>query len=74
MSWKDHIPEDISKLYKIHDYKHAAAILSKEFPEGFEDICKALRTFRFTTEHITIPGGSKRPPAKQVAFSKPKGF
>lgn len=59
MSWKDHIPEDISKLYKIHDYKHAAAILSKEFPEGFEDICKALRTFRFTTEHITIPGGSE---------------
>lgn len=59
MSWEDYIPKDISALYEIYDYKHAAAILSKEFPNEFEELCMALRGFRFTTTDLTNAGGNE---------------
>jgi len=59
MVWEDHIPEDIKSNYEVHDYKHAAAILTKEFPNEFNEICQALRNFRFTTEDVTTPGGNE---------------
>jgi CRISPR-associated protein Csd2 len=59
MVWKDHIPDDISNLYEIHDFKHAAAILAAEFSEEFQEICTALRTFRFTQEDIIVGGGNE---------------
>ncbi len=43
MIWKDYIPIDISELYEVHDYKHAAAILVNEFPEEARDIFEALQ-------------------------------
>lgn len=59
MPWQDYIPEDIAELYEVHDYKHAAAILSNEFPHEFEEICNALREFRFTREDVTKAGGNE---------------
>ncbi|OQY57600.1 MAG: hypothetical protein B6245_16215 [Desulfobacteraceae bacterium 4572_88] len=59
MSWEQHIPKDISERYEIHDFKHAAAIISKEFPNEFDEICKALRSFRFTIDNITASGGNE---------------
>ncbi len=59
MSWQNHLPQDIAKLYEVHDYKHAAAILSKEFPIEFDDVCTVLRKFRFSKDDITSPGGSE---------------
>ncbi len=32
MSFEKYIPDEIFQLYEIHDFKHAAAILSQEFP------------------------------------------
>ena len=55
----NYIPSDISSLYEVHDYKHAAAILKHEFPSEFNELCHALRTFRFTQEHITRAGGNE---------------
>ena len=59
MSWEEYIPPDINELYEVHDFKHAAAILSKEFPNEFEEICNALRQFRFTREDILAAGGNE---------------
>lgn len=59
MVWEDHVPEDLKKLYEIHDFKHASAILANEFPEEFKEICQALRKFRFTKEDVTTPGGNE---------------
>ncbi len=56
MSWEQYLPDDIIELYEVHDFKHAAAILAKEFPNEFAEICEALRTFRFTIDDITIGG------------------
>ena len=59
MVWENYIPDDIKELYEIHDFKHAAAILAKEFPNEFEEICSALRTFRFSKADILEAGGNE---------------
>jgi CRISPR-associated protein Csd2 len=59
MVWRDHIPEDLSNLYEIHDFKHAAAILATEFQKEFQELCTALRTFKFTEEDIITGGGNE---------------
>ena len=68
MSWEKYIPKDIAKLYEVHDFKHAAAILSKEFPTEFNELCNALRTFKFTEDDIKTAGGSESQIPKK--FSK----
>lgn len=52
MSWEDYIPKELPKLYEVYDYKHAAAILSQEFPVEFGEICQALLKFRLTKEDL----------------------
>jgi hypothetical protein len=59
MSWEQYIPEDVSTLYEVHNYKHAAAILAREFPNEFEEVCRALRRFRFTPDEILEAGGNE---------------
>jgi hypothetical protein len=59
MTWEQYIPDDIVKLYEVHDFKHAAAILSREFPIEFNELCKALKKFRFSLDDIKIGGGSE---------------
>ncbi len=59
MSWESYLPEDIKRLYEIHDFKHAAAILAKEFPIEFDEICQALRQFRFSEKDILSAGGNE---------------
>lgn len=75
MGWADHIPEEIQRLYEIHEYKHAAAILAHEFGEEFGDICGALAEFRFETEDITKPGGSESQIPKRFSeMLRPRGW
>lgn len=75
MVWEDYIPKDIKEKYEIHDFKHAAAILSKEFPKAFDEICEALRKFCFTVEDVTTPGGSESQiPKKFSAILRPFGW
>lgn len=59
MSWEKYIPKEIAELYEVHDFKHSAAILAKEFPDQFKEICKALLGFRFSTEDILVSGGNE---------------
>lgn len=75
MVWKDHIPDDISNLYEVHDFKHAAAILATEFREEFQEVCVALRIFRFTEEDIIIGGGNESNiPKKFSNILRPMGW
>ncbi len=67
MGWKDYIPEDIADLYEVHDYKHAAAILSNEFPNEFNEIIGALRVFRLKVQDIIDKGGNESAIPKLVS-------
>ena len=59
MSWENYVPREISELYEVHDYRHAAAILAHEFPVEFGELCSALGQFRFTCEDIMKAGGNE---------------
>jgi CRISPR-associated protein Csd2 len=59
MVYQDHIPKDLQSLYEVHDYRHAAAILAKEFPTEFQEIYDVLMEFRFTEKDITDAGGNE---------------
>lgn len=59
MAWQDYIPKDVQKLYEIHDFLHAAAILANEFPTEFGELLKALREFRLTRNDILEKGGNE---------------
>lgn len=54
-----HVPHDISELYEVHDYRHAAAILACEFPDAANQVFEALRTFRFSEDHLLAAGGNE---------------
>lgn len=59
-------PETIAKKFEIFSYRNAASILKNSFPSEFDDICRALESFKISTEMIRQPGGSKGPIAKYV--------
>jgi len=75
MAWIDYIPEAVLDLYEVYDFHHAAAILCKEFPEEFRDICNALISYRFTIEDVLKPGGSESDfPKKFAKILRPLGW
>jgi CRISPR-associated protein Csd2 len=75
MSWEDYIPNDIKELYEVYDFKHAAAILAKEFPLEFEEICNVLREFRFRKSDILASGGNESHIPKIFSnILRPKGW
>jgi hypothetical protein len=70
-----HIPDDIRELYEIHDYRHAAAILSCEFPAECKEVYEVLRVFHFTEAQILQPGGSESEIPKEFArILRPRGW
>lgn len=73
MGWEQYIPQDIIERYEIHDYLHAAVILSNEFPDEFEDICEVLREFSFSKEDVIAEGGCESNiPKKFSAILRPR--
>lgn len=53
------IPLNIRENYEVHEWKHAVAILSQDFPEEWTDILAVLESFRLKKSWITDPGGRK---------------
>ena len=75
MVWQDHIPKEIQSLYEVRDYRHAAAILAKEFAGEFNELCSALTAFRFTQRDVTTPGGNESQiPKKFSRLLRPMGW
>ncbi len=75
MIWQDYIPADIRGLYEIHDFHHATAILAKEFPAEFGEVCAALRAFRLTVEDVRAAGGNESAiPKRFSSILRPLGW
>lgn len=53
------IPSDIRDNYEVHEWKHAVAILSQDFPFEWQEILDVLGSFRLKKSWITSPGGRK---------------
>jgi len=69
------LPPIIIKKYEVHEWKHACAVLERDFPSEWQDIIDVLMSFRLKKSEILTPGGQKSPIAQSIdrAFSK-KGW
>lgn len=53
------LPAFIAENYECHEWKHASAILSQDFPKEWAEILDVLRAFRLRKSWITQGGGRK---------------
>lgn len=58
--------KEIRSKFEIFSYRNAAAILSSNFPDEFQSLCRGLEAFAISRTMIRQPGGSKGPIAKYV--------
>jgi Restriction endonuclease BglII len=55
----DDLPAFIKDHYEIHEWRHASAVLARDFPQEWNDIISVLAEFRLCKSYITTPGGGK---------------
>ena len=53
------LPKFILNHYEVHEWKHACAILSSDFPNEWTDIVDVLTEFRLKKSWLTVGGGRK---------------
>ena len=53
------VPDDITNLYEVHEWRNATGVLVTSCPREWEEILAALRDFRLLRSEIMSPGGSK---------------
>jgi len=53
------LPAFIFESYECHEWKHASAILSQDFPNEWADLLDVLAAFRLRKSWITQGGGNK---------------
>lgn len=53
------IPHFVRDHYEIHEWRHATAVLVKDFPEEWDDLMAVLTDFRLKRSQIMIGGGNK---------------
>jgi len=51
------LPEIIRRKYEVHEWKHASAVLSSDFPNEWEDLIWVLTKYRLKKSDILAPGG-----------------
>lgn len=56
---QDRLPPFVRAHYECHEWQHASAILSQDFPQEWGDILDLLGAFRLKRSWIASPGGQK---------------
>ncbi len=60
------IPKFVADNYEIHEWRHASAILSSDFPAEWADILALLGQFRLRRSWLTVGGGRKSKVAQAI--------
>jgi len=60
------LPGFILEHYEVHEWKHACAILERDFPEEFQEIVDTLTDFRLRRSWINKGGGRKSEVAHSI--------
>ena len=55
----DHVAPFLLEHYEVREWRHAAAILTCDFPDEWEEIVGVLTAFRLYRSEILKPGGRK---------------
>jgi hypothetical protein len=57
------LPEFIREHYEVREWRHASAVLARDFPDEWADIIEVLSSFTLRRSHIAVGGGNKSPVA-----------
>lgn len=63
----DFLPQKFLELYEVHNFRHAAEVLSTGCKEDFNQLIESLTNFRFTTADILAAGGNESRIPKLIA-------
>lgn len=66
----DDIPPFLRENYSVHEWRHASAVLVKDFPNEWADLVSVLTNFKLLKSHIAVGGGGK----SKVSGSIDKAF
>ncbi len=53
------LPKTIRDNFEIHEWRHASAIMERDFPAEWIDVCDVLSRFKLCKSFISTPGGRK---------------
>lgn len=59
MSVERFVPDDLRRLYEVHEWRNGLAVLTAACPNEWEDIITTMRGFRLLHTEIATPGGRK---------------
>lgn len=62
----ENLPEFVQSNYQIQEWRHASAILERDFPNEWKEIIEVLSGFRLLRSDILEPGGGKSPIAVKI--------
>lgn len=62
----DLLPRFVLDNYDVHEWKHACAILHRDFPNEWKDIVQVLTSFRFRKSWIEVGGKNKSKLSKWI--------
>ena len=52
-------PKLIMDMYEVHEWKHASAVLERDFPDEWDDLGCVLTKFRLRRSEVSAPGKNK---------------
>ena len=61
MPLEDNIPARLRSRFEVYEWRHASAILTRDFPEEWQDILDVLSDFRLRRSDVAKAGGRKSP-------------
>lgn len=53
------LPQSIRRNFEIREWRHATAILERDLPDEWKDVCDVLGAFKLCKTYLTTPGGRK---------------
>jgi len=69
------LPDFVRENYEFHEWKHASAILSADFPNEWGDLLALLSEFRLKKSWLTTGGGNKSQLAHYIdSFLNARGW
>lgn len=67
MGINETLPHEIRELYEVHEWRHACAILERDFPNELTDLIGVLNNFRLKKSELTAKGkGNKSMMASNI--------
>jgi hypothetical protein len=64
--WSEFVPADISAVYEIYEWRHAAAVLAHDFSAEWSDVLDVLRGFKLRKTAVAAKGGRKSEIASEI--------